>query len=67
MQPPKPTKIVERRDRMFTRGRYAGRVVNEAVVSWEINGQRYRTRKLAIEAAALAAMEDEMLRLARAS
>lgn len=57
-----PKKIVEWVKKTAQRGRGADAIVETRKVSWEIEGRRYRTRKLAIEAAALHAFEDEMVR-----
>lgn len=66
MPTPKPKKIVERRTVIPMRGRWKGKPVQERVVRWEINGRSYRTRQLAIEAAALHAFEREMIDLCAA-
>ena len=57
-----PKKIVEWVKETAQRGRAAGTAVEKRKVSWEINGRRYRTRKMAIEAGALHAFEAEIIR-----
>ncbi len=45
-----PKKIEEMTEVVPTKGRWKGKTIVRRVVSWEVNGKRYRTRKEAMAA-----------------